>query len=112
MGEAYRNLGQSFPAANTLTTLYTVPALTSAIVSSIIVCNASGSNGNTDSFRISIAVAGTGDTLAQYIYYDIDIDQQDTFIATVGLTLATTDIIRVHSLNGHCTFAAWGTQIT
>lgn len=102
-------LGQIVPSAATLTTLYTVPAATSTTVSSIVVSNSSATP---TSFRISLAVAGAADNAKQYIYYDIPIGGNDTFIATVGLTLATTDLIRVYSTLATCAFSAFGVQIT
>ena len=39
MATTYRVLGQSNPAATTATTLYTVPAATSAVISTINICN-------------------------------------------------------------------------
>ena len=39
MATTYKVLGQSNPAATTLTTLYTVPAATQAVISSISVAN-------------------------------------------------------------------------
>jgi hypothetical protein len=108
MTDILLNLGQANPAANTLTTLYTVPAATSASVSSIVVCNLTS---NTDSFRISIAVGGAADSLKQYIYYNLFMDANDTFIATVGLSMATTDVIRCYSTNGNLSFSAWGVEV-
>jgi len=42
----YKVLGQSNPAATTATTLYTVPAGTQAVVSTIAVCNQAAASGN------------------------------------------------------------------
>ena len=41
----YKVLGQSNPSATTATTLYTVPAATQTIVSTITVCNQAASAG-------------------------------------------------------------------
>lgn len=102
-------LGQSYPAANTLTTLYTVPGATSAVVSSIAVCN---QGAGLTTFRISVAPAGAADTASQYLYHDVSITNGDTFIATIGITLAATDVVRVQCANGNCSFIAWGVQVT
>jgi hypothetical protein len=111
MADTYLCLGQAAPSATVLTTLYTVPVSTSATISSIIVCNTSGSSGSTDTFRVSIAVGGASDNIQQYIYRDVKISQQDTFIATIGVTLATTDVVRCYSGSGHCSFSLFGIQI-
>jgi hypothetical protein len=109
MPTAYLVLGQSAPAATTETDIYTVPALTSAVASSVIVCNRSATP---DSFRISVAVGGGATANQDYIYYDLAIGSNDTFIATIGITLATTDVVRVYSTNGTCSFSLYGSEIT
>ena len=101
------NLGQAAPSAVTATDLYTVPSATSAVVSSIIIANRSATP---DKFRVSIRVAGAGATNKQYLYYDTAIAGNDTFIATVGITLATTDVITVYSTNGTLSFNLSGQQ--
>lgn len=109
MAEVYKVLAQLSPAATTLTTLYTVPAATSSVCSSIVVCN---QNGSVQSFRISIAVAGAADNAKQYLYFDLAIDANDTFIATIGITLATTDLIRVYASATNMSFNLVGAEIT
>tara|TARA_R110000868_G_scaffold59483_2_gene182507 strand:+ start:1683 stop:2009 length:327 start_codon:yes stop_codon:yes gene_type:complete len=107
--DTFKCLDQSVPAAGTLTDLYAVPASTSSVISTIKVCN-QGSVATT--FRISIAIAGAADTAAQYIYYDLPIYPKDTYSATEGWTLATTDVIRASSANGLCSFNIFGLEIT
>lgn len=109
MAQSYKVLGQSAPGAATPTDLYTVPALTQTVASSIIVCNRSAS---ADSFRISIAVAGGVTANKDYIYYDVIIAGNDTFIATVGLTLDATDVVRCYTTNGTSSFSLYGSEVT
>ena len=109
MAQAYKVLGQSNPSATTLTALYTVPASTSAVASTIFVANRSSV---ATSFRISIAKAGAGDSGEQYIYYDIAIPGNDTFAATVGISLATTDVVRVYATLATLSFTLSGVEIT
>ena len=108
MADTIKILGQSAPSATTLTDLYTVPASTQTVVSSITVCNRGATR---TSFRVSTAIAGAADANSQYIYYDVPIDANDTFIATVGITLNTTDKIRVYAGNANLTFHAYGTEV-
>lgn len=109
MANTYKVLAQSAPVAATLTAAYTVPAATSAIVSSIVVCN----NAITaTSFKVSVAVAGAGDTAKQYLYTNVDIAGKDTFVFTGGLTLATTDVLRVYATLATVVFNVFGTEIT
>ena len=109
MASSYLVLGQSNPGATTLTAMYTVPALTSAVVSTINVCNRSAT---ATTFRVSIAIAGAGDTNAQYLAYDAPIGGNAVIPLTIGVTLATTDVIRVYATLATLTFQAFGTQIT
>jgi len=110
MADAYKVLAQSNPAAATPTDAYTVPALTSTTVSSLVVCNRSPSA--TPTFRISIAIAGAGADVKQYLYYDLALLPNDTFIATVGITLAATDVIRVYASTTDLSFSFFGVEVT
>jgi hypothetical protein len=105
----YKTLGQSSPAATTETDLYTVPAATSAVASSVIVCNRSAVLAT---FRISIAVGGGATANKDYIYYDLPIGANDTFIATIGVTLATTDKVKVYASNTNLSFSLYGSEIS
>lgn len=109
MANTYKILGQQSPVALTPADLYTVPASKSAVCSSIAVCNRGTSQ---TSFRVSISQAGASTANKDYLYYDIAIAGNDTFIATIGVTLATTDTIRVYSGNTNLTFQLWGTEIS
>ena len=100
-------LGQSFPTSTTLTDIYTVPALTSTMANTITVCNQSST---ADTFRISIAIAGAGDSQEQYIYYGNEVPGNTSFQCTSGYTLGATDVIRVYSTNGTCSFNISGIE--
>lgn len=108
-GEAVKSLGQAYPAANTLTTLDTVPGATQHVVSSLIVCNQGDQPGT---FRVSKAVAGAADEAKQYLYYDEPIGSKRAFAITLGITLAATDVVRVLSSNGRMSFNLEGSEIT
>jgi hypothetical protein len=109
MGNVYKILGQSSPSATTETDLYTVPSATSAVCSSLSVCNRGSSQ---TTFRISISEAGAATSNKDYLYYDVTLAGNDTFIATIGVTLATTDKIRIYSGNSSLSFQVWGTEIS
>lgn len=109
MADAPKVLGQSIPAAATLTTLYTVPALTSTVMSTIKACNQSP---NATTFRVSVAVAGAADTAKQYLYYDVPLAGNDSFSATEGWALTTTDVVRVQAENGLVSFNLFGVEVT
>ena len=67
MTDTLKVLAQVLPAGGVLTTLYTVPAATSIVASSLMVCNQSSQSAK---IRVSIAVAGAADATKQYIRYD------------------------------------------
>ncbi len=100
-------LGQSNPAATTATTLYTVPASKEAVVSSISVANLTTS---TATFRIAIRPAGATLANVHYLAYDITVGASDTTVITVGLTLATTDVITVYASTANVAFHAYGDE--
>lgn len=88
MAQTPKVLWQNAPAGTTLTKVYTVPGLTNTLVSSIAICNRSPTPTN---FRLSLRVAGAADDNKQYLYYDQAIDSNETFIATIGVTLGAAD---------------------
>jgi hypothetical protein len=102
-------LGQSNPAATTLTDFYTVPALTRSTNSTITVCNRSAT---LTTFRVSVAIGGAADTLAQYIFYDLEVAGNDTFAATIGMTLGPADVVRVYATLATLSFNLFGIEIT
>ena len=107
--EVLKTLGQVVPSPTTLTTLYTVPGATQASVSSIIVCNQGAVQAL---FRISIAVAGAADDPKQYLYYDIPLPANDTFIATIGVSLGAADVVRCYSSVASVSFQAFGAELS
>jgi hypothetical protein len=109
MPNTYKSLAQSNPSAATLTDAYTVPASTSTVVSSIVVCNRSSA---ATQFRISVQVANAADDNKQYLYYDTVIPGNDTFVATLGITLAATDVIAVYATLSTLSFNIFGVELT
>lgn len=108
MANAYKVLGQSNPAATTATTLYTVPSATSTVVSTISVANL----GTSTTYRIAIRPGGATLANQHYIVYDVAINANETQYHTVGISLATTDVITVYAGTANVAFGAFGTEIT
>ena len=109
MPTTYKVLGQSNPSATTATTLYTVPASTQTVVSTISICNQGAASA---SYRIAIRPAGATLTASQYLAYDVVVAANDTTILTIGITLATTDVITVYASTATFSFAAFGSEIS
>lgn len=109
MANDYKVLGQSAPSATTNTTLYTVPASTQTVVSTIIVANRAGS---ADTFRIAVRPAGAAIANQHYIAYDVSIAANTMFEVTVGLTLDTTDVVTVYAGTANLSFSIFGNEVT
>lgn len=109
MADVYKNLGQSAPSATTLTDVYTVPAATSAVVSSICVCNRSATP---TTFRLSVAPGGAADANSQYIAYDVPIGANEAWSFVEGITMATTDKLRIYAGANTLSVSAFGVEIS
>lgn len=109
MATALKVLGQSAPLATTLTTLYTVPGATSAVCSSLVVTNRSAVS---VTFRVAVRPAGAAIANEHYLYYDVALGKNDTFVATIGITLATTDVVSVYASTANLSFNLFGQEVT
>jgi hypothetical protein len=109
MATVYKVLGQSAPAATTNTDLYTVPSATSAVISTLVVANRSGTAAT---YRIAIRPAGATIANEHYIAYDVAVAAADSTTLTLGITLAATDVITVYSSTANLSFNAFGSEIT
>lgn len=109
MATNYKVLGQSNPSATTATTLYTVPAATQAIVSTITVCNQTSTAGT---YRIAVRVAGAALAASQYLAYDVSLPGNASDTLTLGVTLGATDVITVYASAATFSFNAFGSELS
>lgn len=109
MAQTHKVLGQSNPAAATLTTLYTVPGATSTICSTLSICNTSATS---TTFRVAVRPAGAAIATSQYLAYDTAISGNDSVFLTLGISLATTDIVSVYSATNTLAFSLFGVELT
>ena len=105
----YKVLGQSNPSATTLTTLYTVPAATEAVISTIVIANLTASAAT---FRIAVRPNGASIANSQYIAYNITVGASDSTALTLGITIDATDVVSVYASTADLTFTAFGSEIT
>lgn len=109
MAVSYKVLGQSKPAADTATTLYTVPtgAGNYAVVSSLVVNNISA-----DTTNVRVAIRPAGETLENkhYILYGNGVSPFSSQVFTIGITLAATDVVTIYDLGGKCSFNLFGSE--
>ena len=108
MATTYKVLGQVNPSATTATTLYTVPSSTQTVISTISVCNQASTAAT---FRIAVRPAGATLSAEHYIVYGATVPASDSTMITVGLTLATTDVVTVYASSANLSFNAYGSEI-
>jgi hypothetical protein len=105
----YKVLGQLNPSAQSLNTLYTVPANTSTVISTLCVCNQSSSS---STFRVAVRPAGATIDPKHYIAYDTPIPSNDTIHLTIGASLGNTDVISVYANSSTMSFTLFGSEIS
>jgi len=106
MATTYKILGQVTGSSSTAS-LYTVPAATQAVVSSVII-----SNRSTTSATYYIGALPSGSTLEDknWIAYAVPVSGSDSTSLTLGITLNAGDSIQVSgNLTG--SFSAFGSEI-
>ena len=108
MASTYKVLGQVAPAATTQTTLYTVPSSTSAVVSTLSICNQGASSINV---RVAVRPAGATLSTEHYVVYDTAVSAYNTLFLTIGVSLATTDVVTVYTNIATASFSLFGTEI-
>lgn len=108
MPTTYKVLGQVHVAANTDTTLYTVPSATSAVCSTLAICNM----GVSTTYRVAVRPAGAAIADQHYLVYEAAAGQYDTIMLTLGVTLAATDVVTVRAGTADVTFQIYGSEIT
>ena len=103
---AYKTLGQVAPSATTPTTLYTVPSAKSKVCSTLTVCNRSTAG----TYRIAVRPAGASLADQHYLIYDSAIAANTTDLLTIGITLATTDVVTVYASSANVSFSLFGNE--
>jgi hypothetical protein len=111
MARSYRILGQKNPAANQLTTLYTVPASNSAIISSLVIASLNETEGTGNSFSVAVNVSGVTVANSNYVAYRVNCPTRDTVTMTLGITLNAGSNISVSSNSSLLNFTAFGTEV-
>ena len=109
MPTIYKVLGQSAPAATTNVNLYTVPAATNTVISTIVIANRAATGAT---YRIAIRPAGVTLANEDYIAFDVAVGANDSTALTLGITLAATDVITIYASNANLSFNVFGTEIT
>jgi hypothetical protein len=108
MAKNYKIIAQASPAANTDTTLYTVPNATQVAISSITICNRATS---TATYRIAMRPNGESIADKHYISYGSTVPANDTIALTLGLTANAEDIITIQASTASVSFGVFGSEI-
>ena len=110
MAQSYKILGQAHLTTTSPTDIYTVPASTETIISTMIVANIAGSATTFD-----IAIREDGDTLANkhYIAKEVPIAANDSTTLTLGMTLEATDVVTCQAGTADAlSFNIFGAEVT
>jgi hypothetical protein len=108
MATTYKVLGQVNPSATTNTTLYTCPASTQTVISTITICNQAGTSGT---YRIAIRPNGATISAEHYIVYDASVPANSTTAYTLGMTIDASDVVTVYASSANMSFNAFGSEI-
>ena len=108
MPTAYKVLAQQATTTG-LVSMYTVPAATETIISSIVVANISASD---RTYRITVQPNNA--TLAQkhYIAYDVTSKANSTTAYTLGITLDATDQVYILGSTTDLSISLFGSEIS
>jgi len=109
MATVYKILGQAL-GTTSLASLYSVPASTSAVVSTISVANLTA---NDVTYRINVKKAGEADNDKQFLVYDATVLAKSTATYTLGITLGAQDQLRVLCSTANAVaFQAFGSEMS
>jgi hypothetical protein len=92
MATSYKSLGQLDLTTTSLTDLYTCPAGTETIISTIIVANRTAS---ATTFRMAWRVDGDAISNKHYVAFDVAVAANDSTTITIGPTMSATDVLTV-----------------
>ena len=108
MATTYKVLAQSAPSATTATDIYTVPSATTAVLSTIVVANRTATDAT---YRIAVRPAVATLANEHYIAYDVTVGASDSTTITLGVTMATTDVLTVYASTADLSFNVFGSEI-
>ena len=112
MPTTYKVLAQGAPSSTSTVDLYTVPASTQTVVSTLVVCNRAAANA---SYNIAIRPAAASLSNQHYIAFNTLIPANDAITLTIGMTLGNTDVITVQANTigvNNLGFTLFGSEVT
>lgn len=111
MAKEYKILGNVAGSGNlaTYSTLYNTPSLTSAVISTITICNQTGA---AITYRLGIASSATDPSSSEFLAYGATVAANDTIALTLGITLQAGKFLRVSTSSSSVSVIAFGTELT
>ena len=109
MATNYKSPVQIQPLADTLTTLYTVPADTETIFSAINVCNTASTDAT---FSIAFRPNGEAINPKHYIIFDATIAGKDTYMINQGMSMDAADVLSVTASSASVSFTGFYAEVT
>jgi hypothetical protein len=110
MTMVYKNFGvQGTSAIGTYATLYETTSSTSAVVSTIAICNTSATSAT---YRIGIDDSPGTPVANEWLIYDATVAANDTIFLTVGIAISASRFIRISSSANTVTFSAFVSEIS
>jgi hypothetical protein len=108
----YKILGQIQPTANVLTTIYTVPAATNTMISTITICNQSS---NTVSVNVAANVSGSAVTTKNFIVSGYALGAAETLVLEPRVSLNVGSILSANitgaNASSNISINAFGVEI-
>ena len=110
MATNYRVVAQRANTGTSLEDLYTVPASTEVIISTIVVANRSAS---ARTFKLAVRPNGAAVANEHYLAFDVPIAANDSTTLTLGITIDATDVLScATSAANDLSFSVFGAVIT
>jgi hypothetical protein len=104
----YKILAQA-TSATADTSLYTVPADTETVVSTLAICNRGTVSAT---YKIATRIDGTATDDQHFLAFNASVPANDTIALTLGVTLDASDQISASASNTNLTFQVFGAEIT
>lgn len=108
MPTTYKILGQITGSVATAS-LYTSPAATQTVVSSLVVANRGTANGT---YWIAVVPSGSTLSVEDWVAFNVPISGSDSTALTLGITLGEYDQVQVSGLANSGSFNLFGSQIS
>jgi len=108
----YKILGQVQPTGNVLTTIYTVPAATNTMISTITICNQSV---NTVSINVAVNVSGSAVSTKNFIVSGYSLGASETLVLEPRISLNVGSILSANitgaNASSNISINAFGVEI-